>query len=88
MNKNEFVRELSFELNLPQNLCLKIVKKQYEILRRELLIGKQIAFKNLGKVYVNVKKERILKVKNKEYLIPQKSEPKVKLYKNFKNIVK
>ena len=88
MNKNEFVKKLSFELNLSQNLCNKIIKKQYEILRRELITGGEVNFKNLGRVFVSVKREKILKINNKEYLIPQKSEPKIKLYKNFKNIVK
>lgn len=88
MNKNDFVRILSLELNLPRNFCKNILNKQLSIIKQELVTGGDIVFKNLGRVFVDVKRERILKINNKEYLIPQRNETKIKLFKGFKNIVK
>ena len=88
MNKNEFVKELSEKLNLPIKFCKNLLNLEFDIVKRQLNTGGEICFKNLGRVFVGVKRERILKVNKKEYLIPQKNETKIKLFKSFKNIVK
>ena len=88
MNKTEFVKELSLELDLPITFCEKLLEKEFLIIKKQLNTGGEIVFKNLGRLFVNVKSERILKINNKEYLIPQKNETRIKLFKGFKNIVK
>ena len=88
MNKNEFIKNLSLEINMPIRFCRGLLNKQFDIIKRELNTGGYINFKDIGKLFVNIKRERILKINNRTYLIPQKNEPKVKLYKSFKNIVK
>ena len=88
MNKKEFVKELSFQLNMPISFCNNILNKELSIIKKELLTGNIIVFKNLGKIFVNTRRERVLKLNKKEYLLPQKNETKIKLFKDFKNIVK
>lgn len=88
MNKNEFIKSLSLELNLPIRLCRKVLNTQFNIVKRELNTGGELNFKEVGRLFVNIKKERVLKINNKQYLLPQKNEPKIRLYKSFKNIVK
>ena len=88
MNKSEFVKKLSLELNLPIRFCKDFVNREFLIVKRELNVGGEVNFKNLGRLFVETKKERILKINSKEYLLPQKNEPKIKLYRSFKNIVK
>ena len=88
MNKNEFIKCISLQINLPIRVCRNFLKAQFNIIKRELNTGGELNFKNIGRLFVNVKKERILKINNKNYLLPQKNEPKIKLYRGFKNIVK
>ena len=89
MNKNEFVNKLSLVSNVSKAKCNEILDNIYSIICESLKRNEEVNFKGFCKFYVKQRNERIISgfLKEKK-LISNKNEPKVRLSKNFKNIIR
>ena len=90
MNKNEFIKKLSYICNLSNKQCYLILNNAYKLLCDSLKIGETITFKGFGKFYIKTTKERVVKnvfTKSLSFL-GQKNVVSFKISSTLKNIVK
>ena len=90
MNKCEFVDIVAKKTCLDKNQVEDMLKVSFDVICKTLRQNEEVCFRGFGKFFVKTSGERVCynNFCNKKVLVAGKNTPHLKIFKNFKEIIK